>query len=293
MRLSVFQPCDDHTGERPYWDSETGNFYWIDVFGQRIHRRAPGGDVRTWHVPALIGSLGLIDTSRALVSLHGGFFIFSFDTGACELVGYPHPAAEGNVRLNDGKTDPAGRFVCSGADFHRTDPIAGLYQVYPAGAQLQMRQLDSDIVLGNGLAWSLDGSVIYYSDSARRTIYSAPYDVASGDVGARRVFAQFGQDEGLPDGATVDLEDHLWVAMVYGGKLVRLRPDGTREREYALPVKGPTSVAFGGPSMDRLFITTKSRDKSNQPLDPGMGGSVLVLDDLPAPGRAEPRFKTA
>lgn len=290
MRLSVFQPCDDHTGERPYWDAATGNFYWIDVFGQRVHCRFPDGAVRTWPVPALIGSLGLIDSTRALVSLHAGFFILHFESGACELVGYPHPTAEGNLRLNDGKVDPMGRFVCGGADFHRTNPIAGLYQV---DAQLCMRQVDDDIVLANGLAWSLDGAVIYYSDSARRTIYSATYDLATGDVGRRSVFAQFAESEGMPDGATVDMEGHLWVAMVYGGKLVRLRPDGTREREFALPVKGPTSVAFGGAAMDRLFITTKSRDKANQLLDPGLGGSVLVLDALPAPGRAEPRFKLA
>lgn len=288
MKIDVFEAAGDHTGERPLWDAATGCFYWIDVFGRRIHRREPGGRVQHWTVPSLIGSLALVDDSRAVVSLHNGFFFFDFATGRCELIGFPEPDVAGNLRLNDGKVDPAGRFVCGGADYFRASPLAGLYAL---DGTLAMRKLAGDIVIANGLAWSVDGRFIYTADSPRRVIYRAPYDPATGDVGVRTVFARFTEAEGMPDGACVDADDHLWVAMVYGGKLVRLAPDGTRERELPMPVHGPTSVAFGGERFDRLFVTSKSRGKQGELLDAGLGGSVFVVDGAPAAGAPELRFR--
>ena len=287
MRIEKFINCQDHTGERPYWDAETSAFYWIDVFGQRIHRRNADGEIQTWSVPSLIGSLALINPGYALVSLHNGIFIFEFKSGRSELVGFPDPGVAGNLRLNDGKVDPAGRFVCGGADYFRSQPIAGLYSV---DSCLGMKRLGGEIIVANGLAWSPDGSWFYFADSFRHTIYRAAYDLQSGTVGTPNPFAHFSTDEGMPDGACIDVEGYLWVAMVYGGKLVRLCPDGTRDCEVLMPVSAPTSVAFGGPAMDRLFVTSKSRDSKGNELDPGLGGSVFVVDGLPTRGSAEKRF---
>jgi len=287
MQISRFEACEDHTGERPYWDADTGTFYWIDVFGRRIHRRDAAGRVQTWTLPSLIGSFALIDPDRAVVTQHNGFFLFEFATGRCELLGFPDPGASGNLRLNDGKVDSGGRFVCGGADYFRRNPIGGLYSL--DGAR-HMRALADDIIVANGLTWSPDGRWIYYADSFRHVIYRASYDPATGAAGERQEFARFGKEEGMPDGACTDTEGCLWVAMVYGGKLLRLRPDGSREREFPMPVKAPTSVAFGGRSMDRLFVTSKSRSATGEALDPGLGGSVLVIDGLPANGHAERRM---
>lgn len=288
MRIECFQAAGDHTGERPLWDAATGDFYWIDVFGQRIHRRSGDGTVRTWSVPSLIGSLALIDESRAIVSLHNGFFLFHFADGRCELVGFPDPGVAGNLRLNDGKVDPMGRFICGGADYFRSQPIAGLYQL---NEQFQMNKVADDIIVSNGLAWSVDGRSIFYADSFRHTIYRASYDLATGAVGPRTEFARFSHDEGMPDGACIDADDHLWVAAVYGGKLVRFRPDGSREREVRMPVAAPTSVAFGGEKLDKLLVTSKSMDSRGHPLDPGSGGHVFMVEDVPAAGTAELRFR--
>ena len=70
------------------------------------------------------------------------------------------------------------------------------------------------------------------------------------------MFVDLSAEPGLPDGSVVDADGCLWNAQWQGSKLVRYRPDGSVEREVALPVSNPTCLAFGGPELDVLFVTS-------------------------------------
>ncbi|MEK8170609.1 SMP-30/gluconolactonase/LRE family protein [Streptomyces sp. M19] len=67
-----------------------------------------------------------------------------------------------------------------------------------------------------------------------------------------------------------------------GGAVGRRRdppvhPDGTLDRVVALPVRRPTSCAFGGPGLTDLYVTT-ARVAPGGPAHP-LDGSLLVLPD--------------
>lgn len=290
MKIEILERCENHTGERPVWDPATETLYWIDVFGRKLFRkRLPNGTTEQWNLRANVGSMALTTSQGILLALQNAFFMFDPQTDNCDLVCFPDEGVAGNLRLNDGKVDNSGRFVCGGADFFRGSPIAGLYSL---DGDLKSRKLDSDIVLTNGIAWSVDSRTLYYSDSFRRATYRCDYDPVTGTVGKRKLFAEFAPDEGMPDGAAIDNEGHLWIAMVYGRKLVRLDPQGNRDREIEFPVQGPTSLAFGGPKLDILFVTSKSRGKNGEPLDiEAGGGSVFAISGLGVKGMVEPRFQ--
>ena len=96
---------------------------------------------------------------------------------------------------------------------------------------------------------------------------------------------------GAADGSTVDAEGCLWNALVYDGRLVRYAPDGTVDRVIDMPVKKVTSVMFGGPNLDILFVTSMA--KPPLPRFPGDGvlrGSLFAIYDLGIRGVPEPRF---
>jgi sugar lactone lactonase YvrE len=61
---------------------------------------------------------------------------------------------------------------------------------------------------------------------------------------------------GVPDGLTVDADGCVWVAFWGGGVLRRFAPDGSLDAELPVPVSQPTSLAFGGPGLADLFVTT-------------------------------------
>ena len=94
---------------------------------------------------------------------------------------------------------------------------------------------------------------------------------------------------GLPDGATVDADGLFWVAVYQGGKVAAYRPDGTLERAIDMPVKLISSVAFGGPDLDRLFVTTIAHGIHGDPVEEG-AGALYVIDGLDAKGRPEHRY---
>ncbi|MDA8049927.1 MAG: SMP-30/gluconolactonase/LRE family protein [Rhodospirillales bacterium] len=118
------------------------------------------------------------------------------------------------------------------------------------------------------------------------------YDQRTGTVANKRTFCTRPKtDGGGFDGATVDAEGCVWSAHVYVGKLVRYRPDGSVDRVIEMPVRKVTSVMFGGPDLDVLFVTSMA--KPPLPRFPGDGvlrGSLFAIHGLGVRGMPEARF---
>ena len=100
------------------------------------------------------------------------------------------------------------------------------------------------------------------------------YDGASAAVSDAREFAMLESDEGQPDGSIVDAAGCLWNAAWGAAVIRRYRPDGTIEREIAVPAKNPTCVVFGGAALHELYITTARQEMSPMELErvPHAGG---------------------
>ena len=121
-------------------------------------------------------------------------------------------------------------------------------------------------------------------------IWVFDYAIDAGEISTRRVFKDWTQQQGRPDGATVDAEGFVWNCMVATGQLVRLAPDGRVDRVIQLPVTNPTCPAFGGERLDTLYITSHSQrfTPEQQAAEP-LAGALLALD-VGVRGLPEPRF---
>jgi D-xylonolactonase len=146
------------------------------------------------------------------------------------------------------------------------------HHVSPAGKG-RLYRLDTDgsldVVLegigcSNGMAFTLDQKGFYYTDSFAHEIYLFDYNADDGAISKQRVFARFGESDGLPDGATLDAEGQLWSALWDGASIVRMNADGTIERRIALPVRKVSSLAFGGVDYSDLYITTAGGDTRDE-----------------------------
>jgi D-xylonolactonase len=117
---------------------------------------------------------------------------------------------------------------------------------------------DEGIKFSNGLAFSPDCSTLYFSDSVARCIYAYSWHRETGKLSTRRIFVRVPREEGFPDGLTVDSEGFLWCAHWFGACITRYDPDGRRERRVGLPAAQTSSLAFGGPDLDVIFVTSAS-----------------------------------
>jgi L-arabinonolactonase len=274
-------------GEGPVWDVATQRLFWIDIIGKTVHCLDPSTDqCQSWSVPKIIGSMAIARDGNAIVALADGVYRLDLTSRACTLLA-TSPDLNEQVQLADGKVDRRGRFIVGSSDRGMKEARGCLYALDPAAGAL--RRIDTDIFLSNGPCWSLDDHTFYHADSIRKLIYAYDYDIASGTVTNRRPFASTADLGGIPDGATVDAEDHVWSAICEGAKLVRFRPDGSIERIVDMPLKLPGSVMFGGPELDRIYVPTLSPAFLGRPADP-LDGSTFVIEGLGIRGIAEPRF---
>jgi len=220
--------------------------------------------------------------------MEGGLGFLDWDDGT--WTDWVRLEAEGRGnRLNDGRTDPAGRFWV-GTMF---DPAAdnqatgSLYRVQPDGTTSVMR---TGIGVPNGLAFSPNGRTMYWADTHRDTVWAYDYDAATGEASNERVFLDFATLPGRPDGACVDAEGGYWIACVYGSAVLRVTPDGVVDRQIAVPTLKPTMPAFGGPTLSTLFVTSIGGGGSHaaDADDPEAGGLFAI--DLDVRGLADPMF---
>jgi D-xylonolactonase len=152
--------------------------------------------------------------------------------------------------------DANGRLLAGSTFFDPANDRYARGKLYSIAADGKVSILDDEIKLANGLGFSPDNRILYFTDSADRVIYAYDYDAAAGLVRNRRLFVKVPGTEGLPDGLTVDAEGFVWSAQWFGGCICRYDPDGQLERRIRIPAGQTSSLTFGGPDLTDIFVTT-------------------------------------
>ena len=268
-------------GEGPTWRPHESALYWIDLRAPAIFRYdCAGGRNETAPVELgdRLGAMVFTTDGRMVVADRAGLHLV--ERGARRLLSHPDADQALNC-FNDAKCDPAGRLWSGSADTKDTDASGRLF-VFDAKGRGHL--IDSGFICSNGPAFSPDGRRAYFTDSYAFEIWCYEVDPTTGEVGRRESFAKVPQQDGFPDGMTVDAEGFLWNAHWDGWRITRYDPDGRIDRVLKVPVPKPTSIAFGGPDMKRLFITSASLDMTPQQLAEAPWSGCLMACDLDIAG---------
>lgn len=260
-------------GEAAMWDERQQRLWWVDIDGQVLHCFDPAtGSGTSFAMPSRIGCFAFREAGGFVVTLETGFAFFDPATGTLQPIGDPEPDRPGN-RFNDGTPDPAGRFLAGTMPMGERLPVASIWRL---AADRSIEHLVGGLKVSNGMAFSPDGRLFYFSDSdaSVQTIWVADYDAASGTMRGRRVFATTHDLAGRPDGGTIDADGCYWMAGVGGWQLVRFTPDGRVDRVIDMPVEKPSKIAFGDADLSTLYVTTIGSDPSpgSEARQPQRGG---------------------
>lgn len=278
----------DETGEGPVWDVDRQCLWWTDIPGKRLHRLDPvSGAHRIFPMPGRVGCFALRKAGGLVLAMEQGFCTFDPETGASALLSEPE-AGLADHRFNDGRCDPAGRFVAGSMNMARTSASGQLWRLDPDGA---VTRLAGGVTVANGLAFSPDGKRMYWADSPAEKVYVFDYDLDDGTASNQRLWLDKGPAPGRPDGAAVDVDGCYWSARWVGGAVVRFTPAGEIDRIVELPVSRVTMCAFGGPDLRTLYITTAREGMTAEELarEPLAGGLFVVEPGVQ--GLPEPVFK--
>lgn len=271
-------------GEGPLWHPDEGRLYWVDIPAGRLFRYDPAaGTHEQCFAGEAIGGFTIQEDGALLLFMAGGAVRIWRD-GALRTVidGIP---GEAGSRFNDVIADPAGRVFCG--TMPDGERPGRLYRLDP---DRTLTQLLADVGISNGLGFTPDRRHLYYTDSTARTITRFDYDQASGAIGNRRLFVRTPDDQGVPDGMTVDAQGDVWSARWDGGCLVRYAPDGAEVARIAFPARKVSSVIFGGPDYTDMYVTTAG---GNHKAQEGAGAGALFRLRMGVRGVPEFRSRIA
>ncbi|GGA88026.1 gluconolactonase [Neiella marina] len=276
---------DAKLGECPRWDELTQTLYWVDIDNFRLNQFDPAtGSNNVLQLDEEIGCFALAQSGGFVAALRSGFVKIASMDGGIEAIADPE-ADKPWQRFNDGRCDPAGRFIAGTLNPKKDDYSGHFYSLDGA----EVKQLVGNNWTSNGVAFSPDGTTLYYSDTPRHTVFACDYDVATGAVSNERIFAEFPKGWGRPDGAAVDSEGNYWSALYGGGRVVQINPQGQIINTIAVPAQNPTMVAFGGSDLRTLYITTTKAGSEEEAEQYPLSGSIFSVD-VDVAGLVEPRF---
>ncbi len=236
----------------------------------------------------MIGCLALRESGGAVIALQSGLYFFDFETGEVTSIINPEPGGN-RTCFNDGKVHRQGHFLAGSMNMNGIWDGLGLGSLYRLNTDLSLDVLREDVVLSNGPCFSLDGDTFYFADTAHQTIWVYDYDCDTGALSNMRTFVELEPLGAVPNGATVDADGCLWSTLVTPGQIGCFSPDGELMRRIDLPTDHPSSVMFGGPDLDILYVTS-IRESRFFKSDNEENGNLFAIHELDTVGIPEPSF---
>jgi len=276
-------------GEGVRWDAWRGELLRVDIVRGRIYRdRADdaGGlvPVAVHEVPGTVGAVAPIEGGGGWLLAAGRGLRLLLPDGSSRLISQVAPVG---TRMNDGACDSRGRFWAGTLAVDQRPGAGALYRFDGDGAA---RLVLPGLTISNGVDWSPDAATMYLADSGPGVVYAFDFDADTGALAGRRVLVTIESDVGAPDGLTVDAAGDLWVAVYGAGEIRHYQPDGVLAEVFAVPAAQTTCCAFGGPGLDRLYVTTATEGWTDEQRRARPGAGLVYRLDVGVAGRPAAPF---
>lgn len=266
MQPQLFLDARAELGEGPFWDTRTQTLHWLDILNKRVYA---GPDLLA-QLDEFIGCAAPRADGGLILALKNS--IVDLKPGSIKPAVLAALSEPVNNRFNDGKCDPAGRFLAGSMDLNESAPTGALYSFDGK----TVTKLLSGITISNGLTWSPDHQTFYYTDTPTRQVTAFDYDLATGQVANPRPAVRVPDGLGWPDGMTSDTDGNLWIAMWGGAQVTKWDPrTGRLLDQIPMPVLQPSSCIFGGADLNELYVTSARKglgqaDLAKYPLSGGL-----------------------
>ncbi|MFG6667507.1 SMP-30/gluconolactonase/LRE family protein [Halomonas sp. HNIBRBA4712] len=279
--------CRYELGEGPQWQAASARLYWCDILGKRLHWLEPATQTHTsLELERMVSCAAPVDDGRLLLVGENQLTLFDPKNQAqTPLMDFE--ADDPVTRSNDARVDRHGSLWLSTMGKNAEPGAGSLYRLHRG----KLHTLRSGLTIPNAICFSPQGDTAYFTDTPSGIVMRWALDAEGFPIGEPEPFADFSEHEGNPDGAVIDEEGAMWIALWGAGKVVRLDKHGQISREITLPVSQPSCPAFGDQALDTLYITTAREGLSEKALaDAPLAGSLFKA--IPGvKGLAEPPLR--
>lgn len=269
MNIRAISEVISDLGEGPIWSANTNSVTWTDITQNTFHTAdIDTGKTMSFGVPSMVGAIAHSKDGGYIAATQKGFARIGVDGKYSPL----HSFLPDDMRMNDGKVDPSGRFWAGSMELSFEKGRGSLYVLEKDNSY---RSILDDITLSNGMGWSPDAQYFYYIDSVPGVLKRFDYDLHTGQISNPKDLITFDSSSGIPDGMSMSSDGKIVIALWDGGRIEIYEPSGEKVSEITLGVSRPTSCTFAGPNRDILIVSTASQgiDRADEPL----AGKILAV----------------
>jgi len=269
MNIRAISEVTSDLGEGPIWSANTNSVTWTDITQNTFHTAdIDTGKTMSFGVPSMVGAIAHSKDGGYIAATQKGFARIGVDGKYSPL----HSFLPDDMRMNDGKVDPSGRFWAGSMALSFEKGRGSLYVLEKDNSY---RSILDDITLSNGMGWSPDAQYFYYIDSVPGVLKRFDYDLHTGQISNPKDLITFDSSSGIPDGMSMSSDGKIVVALWDGRRIEIYEPSGEKVSEITLGVSRPTSCTFAGPNRDILIVSTASQgiDRADEPL----AGKILAV----------------
>ena len=269
MNIRAISEVISDLGEGPIWSANTNSVTWTDITQNTFHTAdIDTGRTMSFGVPSMVGAIAHSKDGGYIAATQKGFARIGVDGKYSPL----HSFLPDDMRMNDGKVDPSGRFWAGSMALSFEKGRGSLYVLEKDNSY---RSILDDITLSNGMGWSPDAQYFYYIDSVPGVLKRFDYDLYTGHISNPKDLITFDSSSGIPDGMSMSSDGKIVIALWDGRRIEIYEPSGEKVSEITLGVSRPTSCTFAGPNRDILIVSTASQgiDRADEPL----AGKILAV----------------
>jgi sugar lactone lactonase YvrE len=269
MNIRAISEVTSDLGEGPIWSADTNSVTWTDITQNTFHTAdIDTGKTMSFGVPSMVGAIAHSKDGGYIAATQKGFARIGVDGKYSPL----HSFLPDDMRMNDGKVDPSGRFWAGSMALSFEKGRGSLYVLEKDNSY---RSILDDITLSNGMGWSPDAQYFYYIDSVPGVLKRFDYDLHTGQISNPKDLITFDSSSGIPDGMSMSSDGKIVIALWDGRRIEIYEPSGEKVSEITLGVSRPTSCTFAGPNRDILIVSTASQgiNRADEPL----AGKILAV----------------
>ena len=239
-------------GEGTLWDERRKSFLWVDVLDGYIKEYLPKSkEIIAHKVGDFVSYVGKRKSGGFVIALGDRLATIDENFAITHEVDMHIDRKVGQT--NDGNIDAAGNLWIGVAEAVAGSKAGDLRRIdHHFGSSTHRK----NVQISNGVDWSLDGTIMYYIDSAPREISRYQFDPVKGEIIRELSAIDVSDVTGVPDGMCTDALGNLWVAFWGCGQVRNYSPDGEVLHIVQAPTALTTCPSFGGEDLKTMFITS-------------------------------------
>ena len=283
MTAAVFDARVCNLGEGPLWHPKRKQLFWFDILGRQLMSQAESGDPLAWSFDEHVSAAGWVSEDELMIASETSLSVFNLATSArtpvCDL-----EADNPVTRSNDGRADPWGGFWIGTMGKQAEADAGAIYRYYRG----ELRTLYSPITISNAICFTPDRRFAYFADTRKDMVWRQPLAEADGwPEGDPELFIDCRDTPLHPDGAVVDASGRFWSAQWGSGRVACFDAQGREVDSVSCTAKQTSCPAFGGPDLDRLYVTSATQNLSAEALDALPDSGKTFVADPGCVGQAE------